>query len=52
MLSPDPRVSAAPQFTPDGQAVLYPILENGTDNLWLQPLDGSGGQSDKSVQVG
>jgi Tol biopolymer transport system component len=43
MLLPDPRVSAGLQFTPDGQAVIYPILENSTDNLWLQPLDGSGG---------
>ena len=33
----------APQFTPDGQALVYPIRENGTDNLWLQPLDGSAG---------
>ena len=23
--------------------LVYPILENGTVNLWLQPLDGSGG---------
>jgi hypothetical protein len=43
MLDPDPRVSSGPQFTPDGKAVVYPIRENGTDNLWLQPLDGSGG---------
>jgi len=44
MLDPDPRVAAAPQFTPDGNAVVYPIRENGTDNLWLQPLDGSRGR--------
>jgi eukaryotic-like serine/threonine-protein kinase len=44
MLDPDPRVAAGPQFTPDGRAVVYPIHENGTDNLWLQPLDGSGGR--------
>jgi Tol biopolymer transport system component len=43
MLDPDPRVAGGPQFTPDGQAVIYPIHESGTDNLWLQPLDGSGG---------
>jgi hypothetical protein len=23
---------------------LYPIRENGVDNLWLQPLDGSRGR--------
>ena len=43
MLEPDPRVAGGPQFTPDGQALVYPIHENGTDNLWLQPLDGSHG---------
>ena len=43
MLEPDPRVSGGPQFTPDGRAVVYPIHESGTDNLWLQPLDGSHG---------
>jgi eukaryotic-like serine/threonine-protein kinase len=43
MLLPDPRVSGGLEFTPDGQAVIYPILENGAENLWLQPLDGSGG---------
>jgi eukaryotic-like serine/threonine-protein kinase len=43
MLNPDPRVADAPQFTPDGKAVIYPIREAGTDNLWLQPLDGSRG---------
>jgi eukaryotic-like serine/threonine-protein kinase len=44
VLDPDPRVSGAPQFTPDGQALVYPIHESGTDNLWLQPLDGSHGR--------
>ena len=44
MLDPDPRVADAPQFTPDGRAVVYPIRENGMDNLWLQPLDGSRGR--------
>ncbi|HEY4949386.1 MAG TPA: protein kinase [Candidatus Acidoferrales bacterium] len=43
MLEPDPRIAGAPQFTPNGQAVVYPIREGGTDNLWLQPLDGSRG---------
>ena len=44
MLDPDPRVSGGPQFTPDGHALVYPIHESGTDNLWLQPLDGSRGR--------
>jgi len=43
MIDPDPRVADAPQFTPNGHALVYPIRENGTDNLWLQPLDGSHG---------
>jgi len=41
MLDPDPRISSAPSFTLEGKAVVYPILENGADNLWLQPLNGS-----------
>ena len=44
ILDPDPRVANSPQFTPDGDALVYPIRENGTDNLWLQPLDGSRGR--------
>ncbi len=48
-LDPDPRISQSIarvdiKFTPDGKAVVYPIGENGTDNLWLQPLDGSPGR--------
>ena len=43
MLDPGPRIAAGPGFTPDGKAVVYPILENGVGNLWLQPLDGSPG---------
>jgi eukaryotic-like serine/threonine-protein kinase len=29
----------------DGKAVVYPARENGVDNLWLQPLDGSKGRA-------
>jgi len=32
------------RFTPDGKAVVYTIHENGVDNLWQQPLDGSPGR--------
>ena len=39
----DPAVMV-PRFTRDGKAVVYPIRENGIDNLWLQPLDGSPGK--------
>jgi Tol biopolymer transport system component len=31
-------------FSRDGKAVVYPARENGVDNLWLQPLDGSKGR--------
>jgi Tol biopolymer transport system component len=30
-------------FTPDGKALAYGVRENGIDNIWLQPLDGSAG---------
>jgi serine/threonine protein kinase len=40
----DPRISAGPQFTADGKAVAYPVRENGVDNIWIQPLDGSPGR--------
>jgi Tol biopolymer transport system component len=43
MLDADPRISGAPLFTPDSKYVVYPINENGVDNLWLHPLDGSRG---------
>ena len=32
------------RFSRDGKAVVYAIRENGVDNLWLQPLDGSKGK--------
>ena len=32
------------RFTRDGKGVVYAIRENGIDNLWQQPLDGSAGK--------
>jgi eukaryotic-like serine/threonine-protein kinase len=32
------------RFSRDGKAAVYPTRENGIDNLWLQPLDGSKGK--------
>ncbi len=32
------------RFARDGKSVVYPARENGVDNLWLQPLDGSKGK--------
>ena len=44
LLDPDPRAAGPLEFTPDGKAVVYLVRESGTDNLWLQPMDGSGGR--------
>ncbi|MGA2981369.1 MAG: protein kinase [Terriglobales bacterium] len=32
------------QFAPDGKALAYAVRENGVDNIWLQPRDGSPGR--------
>ena len=32
------------RLSQDGKGVIYPTRENGIDNLWLQPLDGSKGK--------
>jgi len=42
MLDPDPRISGGTEFTPDGKALVYPVSENGVDNLWVQPLESTG----------
>jgi len=44
LLDPNPHISAGPQFANDGTAIAYPIRENGVDNVWTQPLDGSPGR--------
>jgi serine/threonine protein kinase/Tol biopolymer transport system component len=31
-------------FTPDGKDVAYRVVDNGTDNIWMQPVDGSKGR--------
>ena len=33
------------RFSKDGKAVIYPVRENGVDNLWEQRLDGSKGRA-------
>ena len=33
------------QFSFDGKSLAYAIRENGVDNLWVQPLDGSAGHA-------
>ncbi len=32
------------RFSHDGKGVVYPTRDNGVDNLWMQPLDGSKGR--------
>jgi eukaryotic-like serine/threonine-protein kinase len=32
------------RFARDGKGVVYPTRDNGVDNLWLQPVDGSKGK--------
>jgi serine/threonine protein kinase len=34
----------ATRFTHDGKAVVYPFRDQDTENLWLQPIDGSPGK--------
>jgi eukaryotic-like serine/threonine-protein kinase len=43
LLDVNPKISKGPQFTPDGKAIAYPVAENGVDNIWVQPLDGTPG---------
>jgi serine/threonine protein kinase len=43
-LEANPRISKGVQFTADGKAVSYPVAENGVDNVWVQPLDGTPGR--------
>ena len=38
------RVTSLIRFSRDGKSVIYTVRENGVDNLWQQPLDGSAGK--------
>ena len=44
LLPPDDRIAGPVSFMLDGKAVIYPIRQNGVDNIWLEPLDGSVGR--------
>lgn len=41
LLDFDRRISGPRQFMRDSKALVFPIRENGVDNLWMQPVDGS-----------
>ena len=43
MFDANPRISAGVQFTADGKSVAYPVTDNGVDNIWVQPVDGTPG---------
>jgi serine/threonine protein kinase len=43
LLNPNPHITGSVHFTPDGKALAYGVRENGIDNIWVQPLDGSAG---------
>jgi eukaryotic-like serine/threonine-protein kinase len=49
-LDPDPRFVVLPRFRPDGKSLVYIIHEKGSENLWVQPLDGSQGHQLTSFQ--
>lgn len=51
-LPADPRVSGFPQFTPDGKALAYPIIDGGVSNIWIQPLDGLPGHQITNFKSG
>ncbi len=39
-----PRSATLIRFSRDGKSLIYATRENGADNLWQQPLDGSAGK--------
>jgi eukaryotic-like serine/threonine-protein kinase len=40
-----PTITLPVEFTNDGKNVAYRVVDNGTDNIWMQPVDGSKGHS-------
>ena len=38
-----PTITFPVEFTPDGKNVAYRVIDKGTDNIWMQPVDGSKG---------
>ena len=39
-----PRATNLLQFSRDGKSLVYAVRENGVDNLWQQPIDGTAGK--------
>jgi Tol biopolymer transport system component len=40
-----PTITLPVLFTPDWKNVAYRVIANGTDNIWMQPVDGSPGHA-------
>ena len=38
-----PTITQPLRYTPDWKSVAYRVIDNGTDNIWMQPVDGSAG---------
>ena len=38
-----PTITLPLRYTPDWKSVAYRVIDNGTDNIWMQPVDGSAG---------
>src|SRR5690348_3257886 len=45
MIALRPDIALPGQFTPDGKAIAYSIVDNGKANIWVQPLDGKPGRA-------
>jgi len=43
MFDANPRISKGVEFMADGKSVAYPVKENGVDNIWVQPVEGTPG---------
>ena len=43
IFSSQPTITSPLKFAPDGKNVAYRVVDNGTDNIWMQPVDGSQG---------
>lgn len=41
LLEPHQGILGRLRFTPDGKGLAYAVAEGGTDNIWVQPVDGS-----------
>jgi Tol biopolymer transport system component len=48
----NPELSAGCRFTPDGKALTYLVVQKGTTNIWLQPIDGGQGHAHTDFRSG